>query len=220
MPSERQLITETYLRKVVFKEDLGPHSFQPPMSRADMLSILKDLLMAVTGTEYMDRIARQKLDAKLNSLSDEDLSRMCEVFMKIGSNMANKFGESKITESQSGEQLARKFHNIYEKLAPKFGYETRKDTRDFDPSTPNGKLMIAVCEEILNQSSKVELQKEFAFPTAQPNWNSDGEIADEIEKGVQRIAGMADRTRLTNASKSLQQLYFDVMAILHHSSLN
>lgn len=46
------------------------------------------------------------------------------------------------------EMLARKFHEIYERLAPQFGYETRKETRQFDPTTPNGKLMIAVCAEL------------------------------------------------------------------------
>jgi hypothetical protein len=46
------------------------------------------------------------------------------------------------------EELARKFHDIYERLAPDFGYETRSDTREFDPESPNGGLMIAVCSEI------------------------------------------------------------------------
>jgi hypothetical protein len=47
------------------------------------------------------------------------------------------------------EQMARLFHDAYERLAPQFGYETRKGTRAFDPSTPNGKLMIATCAEVL-----------------------------------------------------------------------
>tara|TARA_R100000808_G_C2143785_1_gene151559 strand:- start:1737 stop:2042 length:306 start_codon:yes stop_codon:yes gene_type:complete len=46
------------------------------------------------------------------------------------------------------EELARKFHEAYERLAPSFGYETRKETRDFDPTSANGKLMIAVCDEV------------------------------------------------------------------------
>jgi uncharacterized protein YjiS (DUF1127 family) len=46
------------------------------------------------------------------------------------------------------EKLARKFHDTYERLAPNFGYETRDDTKAFDPTTPNGKLMIAVCGEL------------------------------------------------------------------------
>ena len=46
-------------------------------------------------------------------------------------------------------ELAILFHNTYEKLAPSFGYETREDTKYFDITTPNGKLMIAVCKEII-----------------------------------------------------------------------
>ena len=46
------------------------------------------------------------------------------------------------------EQLARQFHEIYERLAQSFGYETRTETRAFEPTTPNGRLMIAVTDEI------------------------------------------------------------------------
>ncbi len=45
-------------------------------------------------------------------------------------------------------KLATRFHEIYERLAPAFGYETRKETRAFDPTTPNGRLMIAVTDQI------------------------------------------------------------------------
>lgn len=47
---------------------------------------------------------------------------------------------------------ALKFHDAYERLAPNFGYETRTETRTFDPETPNGRLMIAVCAEIIASS--------------------------------------------------------------------
>jgi len=49
------------------------------------------------------------------------------------------------------EELARKFHESYERNAPLFGYETREDTKDFDPESTNGKLMIAVCDEVFGQ---------------------------------------------------------------------
>lgn len=44
--------------------------------------------------------------------------------------------------------LAIRFHETYERLAPSFGYETRPDTRAFDPESKNGRLMVAVCAEI------------------------------------------------------------------------
>ena len=45
-------------------------------------------------------------------------------------------------------KLAVIFHETYERLAPKFGYETKKETKVFDASSPNGKLMIEVCREM------------------------------------------------------------------------
>lgn len=55
-----------------------------------------------------------------------------------------------------GEALARRFHETYERLAPSFGYETRKETRKFDPTTPNGRLMIAVCTALAEQPAAGE----------------------------------------------------------------
>lgn len=46
------------------------------------------------------------------------------------------------------EKLARRFHEIYEQLAPLYGYKTREDTREFDSQSNNGRLMIAVTSEI------------------------------------------------------------------------
>jgi hypothetical protein len=51
------------------------------------------------------------------------------------------------------EQLAGLFHETYERLAPQFGYETRKETAvswdDIPADNPNKRLMIAVCGEVL-----------------------------------------------------------------------
>lgn len=52
--------------------------------------------------------------------------------------------------------LAVLFHHTYEKLAPDSGYVTRQETRIFDPESPNGKLMIAVCTSV--QAALIELQ--------------------------------------------------------------
>jgi hypothetical protein len=43
------------------------------------------------------------------------------------------------------EEVARLFHEAYERLAPSFGYETNKHTRTFFPLSTNGQLMIATC---------------------------------------------------------------------------
>ncbi len=47
--------------------------------------------------------------------------------------------------------LAILFHETYERLAPEYGYETRTETRRFDPDTPNGQLMVAVCGELIER---------------------------------------------------------------------
>ena len=62
----------------------------------------------------------------------------------------------------SEHELARKFHETYERLAPKFGYVTRKETREFDPTSPNGRLMIAVCGELLNEHDALKRELEGA----------------------------------------------------------
>lgn len=54
-------------------------------------------------------------------------------------------------EEVDATYLAKEFHNAYEELAPTFGYETREDTKEFDPESNNGKLMIAVCEQIIKE---------------------------------------------------------------------
>lgn len=45
--------------------------------------------------------------------------------------------------------IAKRFHDVYETLAPNYGYSTRDDTKEFDPKSPNGRLMRDVCREII-----------------------------------------------------------------------
>jgi hypothetical protein len=45
--------------------------------------------------------------------------------------------------------LARQFHERYEEVAPLYGYTTRNDTRIFDPESTNGRLMRAVCLQVV-----------------------------------------------------------------------
>lgn len=53
------------------------------------------------------------------------------------------------SDTERSLELAIQFHETYERLAPEFGYATREDTREFDPESANGKLMIAVCAELI-----------------------------------------------------------------------
>lgn len=52
------------------------------------------------------------------------------------------------------EALARRFHETYERLAPQYGYTTREETREWDPHSPNGRLMIATCKEVLQVANE------------------------------------------------------------------
>jgi len=54
-------------------------------------------------------------------------------------------------ETREWEEVARLFHDTYEKLALKYGYETREDTKEFDSDSPNGRLMIAVCKKVIKK---------------------------------------------------------------------
>jgi len=57
----------------------------------------------------------------------------------------------KVDTIVTGTRLAKDFHKWYEELAPEFGYETREDTKELDFDSKNGKLMLAVCERIIEK---------------------------------------------------------------------
>lgn len=66
------------------------------------------------------------------------------------------------------EQLAEAFHEAYERLAPQFGYETRKASAKpwADVPEQNKRLMIAVCSELLDRHAltrKVTMSDEFTW---------------------------------------------------------
>ena len=87
------------------------------------------------------------------------------------------------------------FHNTYEMLAPKYGYETRGDTKQLDFDSPNGKLMYATIEKIVcpileeNQQLREELQqkediinkiKEFVCDYKK-QWVLNDDVVDDME---------------------------------------
>ena len=55
------------------------------------------------------------------------------------------------------EELAKKFHETYERLASSFDYETRKESAVSWSEVPenNKELMIAVCKEILEKQQAI-----------------------------------------------------------------
>jgi hypothetical protein len=55
------------------------------------------------------------------------------------------------------QEVARRFHLAYEQFAPDFGYETRPDTKVFDPNSANGQLMIAVVRNVLIEQASAYL---------------------------------------------------------------
>jgi NTP pyrophosphatase (non-canonical NTP hydrolase) len=58
-------------------------------------------------------------------------------------------GHENTSLSRPWMDVARFFHDAYERMAPQFGYETRPDTKAFDPDSANGQLMQAVCREVV-----------------------------------------------------------------------
>jgi hypothetical protein len=67
--------------------------------------------------------------------------------------------EPKQETLEEAAELALVFHNTYEKLAPSFGYETRQDTKEFDFKSNNGRLMVAVCSEIIKWQQEQDKNK-------------------------------------------------------------
>ena len=57
-------------------------------------------------------------------------------------------------EELNAEDLAKKFHTLYEKLAPEYGYKTREESAVQWEDVPekNKQLMIRVCHEILKDN--------------------------------------------------------------------
>jgi|SRR5690606_9116531 len=75
----------------------------------------------------------------------QDLVEMLRASLKKNKD----YESSQLEPPVSGQQLAEQFHKLYEGLAPQFGYETKEETKTFNPESNNGKLMIAVSEQIL-----------------------------------------------------------------------
>lgn len=66
-------------------------------------------------------------------------------------------GCAALVGDDAAEALAKRFHETYERLAPSFGYETRKDSAVPWEKVPekNKALMRAVCFELLSPTKQI-----------------------------------------------------------------
>ena len=73
-----------------------------------------------------------------------------------------------MSEMAEAEFVARQFHETYERLAPTFGYETRRESRTPWSQVPehNRSLMIATARELLDEGviRVADVRKEERFP--------------------------------------------------------
>ena len=76
--------------------------------------------------------------------------------------------------------LAKIFHEIYERRAPEFGYETRKETKEFDSTTPNGQLMVAVCGEIIKYMEAGDFWSNIVYPEGATPEQIQAELTDYL----------------------------------------
>lgn len=125
------------------------------------------------------------------------------------------------------EQLARLFHNTYERLAPEFGYTTRGDTKQFDKNSPNGKLMVAVCREVMIEEldkAREEGKKEaftkdewFMLKLAMNDiFNSGNTAYEEISK---KIEGYINQKPKKMKSKMKKEIIVDGVEYVRKDSI-
>ena len=89
-------------------------------------------------------------------------------------------------------ELARLFHDTYERLAPDFGYETREDTKQFDPFSNNGRLMIEVCRIVTDKSYTLGIMKgvelvEGELPKYPPNSDREELVLEQIKSIINKL---------------------------------
>jgi len=85
----------------------------------------------------------------------EDVAGMMEAALH---SVASGSGECHYVDAHEAEQLAERFHETYERLAPEYGYETRKESAVpwCDVPDSNKRLMVAVCRELLADARYAE----------------------------------------------------------------
>lgn len=92
-------------------------------------------------------------------------------------------------------ELATKFHDTYQRLAPQFGYETRPETKVFNDSSPNGRLMVAVAHDLLASddllSGQINRLAEYIMENFPKSIQGGGAVDTAIEL-LARLKGLED----------------------------
>lgn len=87
-------------------------------------------------------------------------------------------------------EITKNFHDMYEKLASEYNYETREDTKVFDINSNNGKLMYATVNEIVSPILKENKQLKEQLLVTQTN-----EETFKLEmEDITRALGLAEDT--------------------------
>lgn len=108
--------------------------------------------------------------------------------------------------------LAQNFHRVYEQLAPQFGYETRPETRGWVADSPNGKLMRAVCAELIRSGVLQAALQQQEAPSGQERMPM--ELADYTQQQVDELSHNEIAGRLRLYSHPLLQSAADSIAYL------
>jgi hypothetical protein len=105
------------------------------------------------------REAIQILELVVSEWQSDPMSVQCfdlRIVERAGQVIARLEQLDLLADKVSPEELAKRFHETYERLAPAFGYQTKKASAVPWDSVPskNKALMIAVCQSILGELLK------------------------------------------------------------------
>jgi hypothetical protein len=141
----------------------------------------------------------------------ERLSTRVEELEALLLKAASTTVETPVALPRNETELAQLFHETYERLAPSHGYETRPETRRFDPNSPNGRLMRAVCAEILARDTvkaPTELKPcEHLRSELLAEKQKDGEPLFEMRKCLDCTKVFRVRSSLKTAAQPIQCVF-------------
>lgn len=118
------------------------------LSPEDSEELLKDpeSFFNLPFTEAMERIV---LNISSTGMSTKWSTNMVQALYSEILRLRRQNQRLTELDKVSAHDLARRFHETYEKLAPEYGYNIRKETKSWDQYSPNGMLMQAVITEVM-----------------------------------------------------------------------